>query len=334
MTILSTFWSNLPTVKLPLHPTMSDDVNYARNMSVETFSHIMKSYGALKLPEIQKDDKTTTTTTITTTTTTTVFDDTVPLSQLEWTLQLLTKSLLLWPEAYTTPQLHYLAKILLGIGMDGLGVMILRTLQDSLRACLLALPQDTWQQEIRQLGCFLCDTYCLVELQTRLTRAINPVCERCSYLRRVIALASLELAHVKDLLPSRDSEQQQSPQSVASLDLISSLMTSPTSIISRMVAILKHSCSIFLQSNPDYRQLSHRIFMLDYAIGNDSTEFMNSVENVNTLVTQLQALGRRIGGRLGVLDRTKANEATQRLWSRLAYVIHQHSNGVVDDENL
>ncbi|KAI8084918.1 uncharacterized protein BX664DRAFT_338106 [Halteromyces radiatus] len=330
-TTLSVLWSNWLQQKLPLAAGTMDGLNYNRFMSVDTFSYILRSYGALSLLSLNDDD----------TTFSSCFNkekdqdiamdddqvDKIPLIQFEWVLELLTKSLTLWPEAYTVQQLHYLGKTLICLGVDQLGMLLLNRIQDTLEACLQALPEDDWQTQIQKMALSLGELFTSVELQIRIFKSTKPICDRSLYLRRVMAVLALEMALNSD----KALMEQQEPKAV-SLESLSSICDSSDTILSTMTEKMRDTTSIFQQTNPDYRQLSLRIYLLDHAIGSNISEFKTSIDAVSSLVTQLQALGRRIGGRLSTLERTMANEATQRLWSRMAYVIGRYGNTLEDHE--
>ncbi|CAO3600320.1 unnamed protein product [Absidia cylindrospora] len=346
MTAVDTLWFDMLRKKMPLHPLVADGINYDRNMSVDTFSYILTSYGALNLPTTDNDDLDMISQQKNGNDDRMLEDenDRIPLTQFEWILDLLKKSLTLWPKAYTVSQLQYLANTLVCIGMDGIGALVLRHIQGALEACLHAFPSDDWKSQVQQLSFSLChqQPFKSVELQVRLPTTAKLTCDRSLYLRRVIALVALELALVKD---QQETTRTVDATATAATDgrppMVSSQVTlngialfldGDDGILPRLVTIVNDPCSIFQQTDPCYRDYADRICLLDYAIGNDYTEFMTSINAIHSLVTQLQASSRKIGGRLGTLERTKANEVTQKLWSRLAYVIGRNGNTVQDVE--
>ncbi|ORZ25775.1 hypothetical protein BCR42DRAFT_14587 [Absidia repens] len=359
MTTVDTLWFNMIRRNMPLHPLVADGINYDRNMSVDTFSYILTSYGALNLPTTDDDLDTTVKSQQKNGNDDGMLEDDndrIPLTQFEWILDLLKTSLNRWPKAYTVSQLQYLAKTFVCIGMDGIGTLVLRHIQGALEACLHAFPSDDWKSQVQQLAFSLCDNqhFKPVELQVRLPTTAKLTCDRSLYLRRVLALVALELALEKDQRETTRTVDSAAigagagagataaaackeglPPMVSSqvtLKGLSLYLDGDNGILPRLVTIVNDPCSIFQQTDPCYRDYAYRICLLDYAIGNDYTEFMISINAIHSLVTQLQASSRKIGGRLGTLERTKANEVTQKLWSRLAYVISRNGNTGEDIE--
>ncbi|SAL96529.1 hypothetical protein [Absidia glauca] len=311
MTVVLSFWSNLPGERLPLSPQRddNDNIEYRRNMTVETFFYVLRCYGALNLPpstegyqqpapENQRHTP-------------------IPLMQFEWTLNLLTRSLRLWPQAYRTDELIFLAETLLKLGMDPIGVVLLKPVQDSLEAGFMALSDGSWKDSAQKLALHLCEKAPL-ELQVRFIRVLKPTCLRSTYFRRVAAVFALELALHQDMdhAPTFDGEA------------LGSLLDSGT-LFPHLVNTLGNPQHLFNTNDPDYRRLSNCIYLLDYAIGTAPLELDKNSGSVDAIVTLLQGIGRKIGSRLGALDKTKANEAIQRLWSRLAY--STSSNGPTGD---
>ncbi|KAI8341184.1 hypothetical protein BC941DRAFT_416064 [Chlamydoabsidia padenii] len=276
-TIVYALWSKMPREKLCMQPTTGDDINYSRFMSLETFNYILKGYGALDLSTMdddtdtlmEKDDLT----------------DKIPLTQFEWTLQLLQRSLDLWPEAYTNQQIHSLATTLICMGIDGIGVLALKHIQDTLDTCLSVFTEDTWRLQLQQLAYHLIERFTSIELRVRLPTVTKTIYPRSLYLRRVMAVMSLEAALYKDKMDERE----------LTFGDVSLSLAFDNELIPRLAAIVDDSGGIFQQTDPDYCQISDRIYLLDYAVGNDYAELMASIDAVNSIVTQLQAFSRKIG---------------------------------------
>ncbi|KAI8344568.1 hypothetical protein BC941DRAFT_12786 [Chlamydoabsidia padenii] len=267
MTIIFSLWSNLFNEALPLNPSTPNNTNVNRNMSIETFTHILNSYGALELPTIltsanefdvyisQQNDSVDT------------LVDKIPLVQFQWVLQLLTRSLVLWPHAYTLPQLVYLAKVLLYLGADCIGVLLLKYLQDAVSACLNAMSD--WKPCVQQVAFSVCQRLSLVELQVRLARVTKSTCPRSTYLRRVIATIGLEIALMKGKVTVASSRGM-------TFDMVSSSLAIDSDILPRLIVMVNDASSIFQESEPDYRTLCNSICLLDYAIGTNVEELSSS----------------------------------------------------------
>lgn len=216
-------------------------------MTIDTFVHILRCYGALHLPPIPEGPRRTVPETRR--------HVTLSLVQFEWTLKLLTRSLELWPEAYETEELTSLAETLLKLGMDSVGVVLLKPIQDCLEACVMALPD--WKDYTRQLAVHLCGKTPL-ELQVRFIRVVKSTCPRCLYFRRMAALLALELALFQD----KDPTPEETFDSKALCPLLDSDRLFP-----HLVDTLENPRHVFLQNDPDYRKLSNCIYLLDYIIG-------------------------------------------------------------------
>lgn len=264
-----------------MQPVAPDDINYSRPLTIETFFYIMKSYGAINLPSIddpdddtdmclgskQMDDKDNNDLT-----------DRIPLIQFEWILQLLQQSLSLWPEAYSAEQLNCLATTMVCLGMDDIGVLVLKHSQNALEACLMALPQDTWRLQVEQVAFSLCEKFPSIDLQARLPPTIKTTCPRSLYLRRTTAMMALEALLHKYKLEKEDqtTSTTDNKRTPTFGDLAFSLAFD-NDLLGRLAAITADPDGIFQQTDPDYRQIADQICLLDFAVGNDYTELMTSI---------------------------------------------------------
>jgi hypothetical protein len=246
-----------------MQPVAPDDINYSRPLSIETFFYIMKSYGAINRPAIddpdddtdmflgsqQMDDKDSNDLT-----------DRIPLIQFEWILQLLQQSLSLWPEAYSAEQLNRLATTMVCLGMDDIGVLVLKHSQDTLEACLMALPQDTWRLQVEQVAFSLCEKFPSIELQARLPPTVKATCPRSLYLRRTTAMMALEALLHKYKLEKEDqtTSTTDNKRTPTFGDLAFSLAFE-NDLLGRLAAITADPDGIFQQTDPDYRQLADQI---------------------------------------------------------------------------
>jgi hypothetical protein len=227
-------------------------------MTVETFLYVLRCYGALNLPPstegyqqpVPENQRHTP----------------IPLKQFEWTLNLLTRSLGLWPQAYRTDELTSLAETLLKLGMDPIGVVLLKPIQDSLEAGFMALPDGSWKDSTQKLALHLCGKAPL-ELQVRFIRILKPTCPRSTYFRRVAAVFALEMALHQDHQETFDDQA------------LGSLLDSGT-LFPHLVSTLGNPRHLFHRNNPDYRRLSNCVYLLDYTIGTAPLELAeNSVRS-------------------------------------------------------
>lgn len=260
-----------------MQPVTPDDINYSRPVSFETFFYIMKCYGATNLPAIDDADDDTDMFTGSQQMDNNDLTDRIPLIQFEWILQLLQQSLILWPEAYSSEQLNDLATTMVCLGMDDIGVLVLKHSQDALEACLMALPQDTWRLQVEQVAFSLCEKFPSIELQVRLPPTVKTACPRSLYLRRTTAMMALEALLYKYKLEKEDQTVSADNKRTPTFGDLAFSLAFENDLLGRLAAITADPEGIFQQTDPDYRLISDQLCLLDYAVGNDYTELMTSI---------------------------------------------------------
>ncbi|CAO3643906.1 unnamed protein product [Cunninghamella blakesleeana] len=282
---INLLWKSLPHETPPLYEELVDNrsVNYNRYMSVTTLTHILTSYGAIKLPDIEVITSSPSSSSSSQSQKGMNIDqndkkDRLPLKQFEWVLALLTKSLILWPNAYTNQQIQYIATCIMYIGLDQICILLRNRIQDTIDACLIAFSRKKdchWRLNAQQLAYKLCNEFNSVQQQLQLIKSVKSISSKSLYLRRVIAMIALEMALIDDSPPS--SPKQQSVTTRMTFDILAESISSESIILLRINEMLSDKQSIFQQSDPDYFQLALRINLMDYAVGSNKDEFNDSV---------------------------------------------------------
>ncbi|KAI8060460.1 hypothetical protein BC940DRAFT_159132 [Gongronella butleri] len=118
----------------------------------------------------------------------------VPVTQLGWFMQLISKSMTLWPQAYSEEDVAYMVRVLVSFGADAMSILALSDLQDALHASLYVLSTDRWMPFARNVSEELGNAYNWeLDVIAPMVTTISPWLPRCLYLRRIFAI--LALAH-------------------------------------------------------------------------------------------------------------------------------------------
>ncbi|KAL0097387.1 hypothetical protein J3Q64DRAFT_1713154 [Phycomyces blakesleeanus] len=222
----------------------------------------------------------------------------VPQSSLGWIIELFGISIKQWPSAYRD-NIDQLLGLLLDTSLDPTSRPALGALQTTIQGCLDLLEQTTWKKTLAE---FDIDYKKYSEYQLLYCiQAIPPTNKRGVFFQQCLAAKGLGL--------SRDHDK---------LEDVLKLINDPD--------------GMFSSSQPDYSLLAIKIRLLDIFIGSDEDELDLEKDTVQSLIQSLQLLSRKIGGRLGTLKRTVANECAQRLWNKLAYTIGRDERVIEDHQ--
>ncbi|KAI9015740.1 hypothetical protein CLU79DRAFT_341655 [Phycomyces nitens] len=223
-------------------------------------------------------------------------ESTVPQASLGWIIELFGMSIKLWPSAYRK-DIPRILDILLNVSLDPVSRPVFGSLQTAIQNCLGSLD-DKWKTTLAELNF---DKHWTEYQVLYCTQVIPPTTERGIFLQQRLAAHGLGL--------SRDRQELED--------------------------VLKHiddPSEIYSASQPDYSLLGVKVRLVDIVIGSDEDILDLEKDNLQLIIHSLQLLSRRIGGRLGALKRTVANECIQRLWNRLAYTIGRDERVLEDHQ--
>ncbi|KAI8366816.1 uncharacterized protein BYT42DRAFT_587956 [Radiomyces spectabilis] len=314
-TLLS-LWSNLGRQCSPLQKGTKIKLKDGnQHITLSTFVYILASYGAIPLElssnegmvtDVHIDVNSICETVVQATVDVTV-EERIPLTQFAWVLQLMGISVKSWHFLYDGMSIKYLLQLLFQISLDRVAPYLMREIETAVACCLSILSEAKWQQKIRKYALDTRLRFPSLEHQVQLFRTMKPTCERTLYFQRILALTSLSFYH-------NHEDEELTRNEILELQ-------SSHDIISFIIRLLTDQGSIFQQRKPDFVMLQHLTLILDVAVSNNDTELKKDKDRIQDIIVELQKIGRKLGGRVGVLERTVANEAIQRLWNRLAYVI-------------
>ncbi|KAF7721982.1 rab32, member RAS oncoprotein [Apophysomyces ossiformis] len=335
-TIIS-LWSNLGDEPSPFQEISSDRRNENRDIAVASFTYVLYGYGAIK-GELGWEKLLQTYTTQQDNMTVKVSElmaqpredndspeQLLPLTQFGWIMQLLTYSIRAWPSAYTNDELKYILRLLLQISLDRAGDLVLKEVQDAIESCVYAWKKQTWEEEVRLAASEICMQFPAPQLQMELLKAMKPTCDRCVLLRRLIAFQSLDKAVGK--------HHMNSCEDTGPLMTTSKNIKMGHDLLARILAIITTPGSVFRSKDADFEELMLVTRLMDAAIGSNENELNREKDMVHQIIVHLQLIGRKIGGRVGVLERTMANETIQRLWNRLAYLVGRDDHAIEEHQS-
>ncbi|KAJ2955234.1 hypothetical protein NQZ79_g8738 [Umbelopsis isabellina] len=201
-----------------------------------------------------------------------------------------------------------------------------------------------WKLIIRaleDLASFMANQFSEEELQLKSLEPLKSVSERSGFLRRILATKYLLSGSAQAEVAGRSQWQNLStpstPQSTMSEDVTPSngstpiVMESldivyPMSIETQLEPLVRSQKLFGIRSQElNVQKLSCVIHLLSTALGDDEEEFKQKRASVENIIRSLQHLSKKIGGKVGSLDRIIAREAVERLWSRLAYAINMRT---------
>ncbi|KAI8970407.1 hypothetical protein BDF20DRAFT_123656 [Mycotypha africana] len=229
----------------------------------------------------------------------------IPLSQLGWMVKAFSFSVRLWSKAYTSYEIRHTVRLLLQLSIDKTGYLVLQDIQTAIDNCLFAMDRSTWETETKTIANDICDMVPSVTKQMHLFDAIKPVYGRSCHFRRVLGVTCLERCLEKDM-----------PGSVQ-------YVSTDQSIIKQVAQIFHHPKGFFKKKGieMDYEECYIKVAILDAAIGSNEAEIRNDKESILSIANALRDIGLQIGAKLGVMNKTLANEIIQRVWSRITYVL-------------
>ncbi|KAI9494442.1 hypothetical protein BDB00DRAFT_818020 [Zychaea mexicana] len=211
-TTLETLWTNLGSECAPYRENVNGKRNLNKYIDVSSFRHVLTSYGAVKS---ELEDSNTENEVIQMSqdwSDNVAGEQHIPLEQFSSVLRLFGFSIRSWSQAYTKDDVKYVVRLLLQILLDRVGDFLAREVENCIESALSALDEETWRSELRDLAASLVNRFPHVQLQTQITKAMKPTYERCIYLKRMVALASLNLTLETALSKIKVNEEQQRPR--------------------------------------------------------------------------------------------------------------------------
>ncbi|KAI9268888.1 hypothetical protein BDA99DRAFT_534983 [Phascolomyces articulosus] len=215
---LESLWANLGPERAPYQKPISGKRNTNRYIDVASFRCILASYGAVKTELEDSNTENSLTQMSEDWSENVTGDQHIPLEQFSSALRLFGYSIRSWPVVYSTDDIKYIVRILLQIRLDRVGDYIARDVENTIESTLSALDDGTWKTELRDLAANLVNRFPTTQLQTQITKAMKPTYERCAYLKRMIAVTSLNLAlevalsKIKPEIPTEKPRPQQPNQ--------------------------------------------------------------------------------------------------------------------------
>ncbi|KAM3586322.1 hypothetical protein VKS41_002845 [Umbelopsis sp. WA50703] len=198
--------------------------------------------------------------------------------------------------------------------------------------CLEAYHPSAWRKELEALASFMANQFIEEELQLKTLGPLKSVSERSDFFRRILATTYLLNGSARAETLSRSKLQSpatpNSPQSTISEDITSSNGSTPIvvessdalypiSIEAQLEPLVRtHKMIGFRSRQLNVHKLSCVIHLLSTALGDDEEEFKQQRASVESIIRSLQHLSKKIGGKIGSLDRIIAREAVERLWNR------------------
>ncbi|ORY91147.1 hypothetical protein BCR43DRAFT_498577 [Syncephalastrum racemosum] len=325
---LKAMWYNLGDDPIPFYDESTNVLLQERNenryINLSTFKHVLSGYGAIgsemeqTATEQQDMEDTSMISILSQDLTSNSMDDgdgrRIPLKQFGLVLKLFSYSVRTWPMAYPGDRIKYIVRLLCQITLDKAGSFLRQELQNAVAACLDALDKELWKEQVQSLADELCQRFPKTLLLLQLLDGLKPSSARSQLFRRHVAIRALNTAY-----------RSQGGTEIESYN---------ANILHQVFDIITAKDSIFQKREVDYIQMLPQATLLDAAVGNSEHEFHKNRALVKDIVIQLQLINRRIGARLGVLERTKTSEALQRLWNRLAYYIGRDATGALEDHHI
>jgi len=240
--------------------------------------------------------------------------------------------------------------LLIQMSMDRQCEDIAYDIEKTIRCCLDSYNKNVWKKQVDNLSSLMADRLLDEGIQVKSLQPLKSVSERSNYFRRTLALAYLlagaaraENTTVNQL---QGSSTPCTPQSNYSEDIQSSNGSTPAmqnisfgqfplSIESQIEPLIRSRKLAGLNSHGlDAHRLACTINLISISLGDNEDELKQQRASVEKIIRSLQHLSRKIGGKVGSLDRTIAREAVERLWSRLAYTIGQQTNRIIDSTQV
>ncbi|KAI7846986.1 hypothetical protein BDC45DRAFT_38265 [Circinella umbellata] len=214
-TTLKSLWTNIGAERVPYQKPTLGRRNLSRYIDIASFRHVLTSYGAVKseLDDSSTEDAVTQMSEDWSDNVT--GEQHIPLEQFSSVLRLFGFSIRSWPEAYTLNDIKYIIRILLQIRLDRVGDFIARDIENAIESTISALNEETWEAELRELAANITNRFSTPLLQAQITKTMKPTYERCAYLKRMVALSSLNFAleiALSKVKPEISEKQPQQPE--------------------------------------------------------------------------------------------------------------------------
>ncbi|GAB5591474.1 rab32 [Umbelopsis nana] len=237
----------------------------------------------------------------------------IPIPNVRCVVQLFGQSVWHSQSSYSPSVLSYVIMLLIQMSMDPQCEEIAYDIEKAIRCCLESYNKHLWKKEVDKVASVMVSRFLDEDIQVKSLQPLKSVSERSNYFRRTLALAYLLAGATRAENTSvnlvQSSSTPNTPQSTFSEDVESSNCSTPA--VQDIISVDQYPVSIELQIEPlirsrklaglyshqlDAHKLSRTVNLLSISLGDNEDE-----------LKQQRHLSKKIGGKVGSLDRTISN---------------------------